>query len=120
MSNGLTIMCDSWEPKKKGRSHSVSRVLCATKAYPYCRRCPNSKFVLSIQLDLGNQMVACPRWEEGKSRISKNMPDGYATIRREVCLRHDAFEFCPSCPNSHSDMPKLSDPGWYERMYRRR
>jgi hypothetical protein len=116
-SDGLTVTCHSWEPKKKGRPHAVSRVLCVAKAYPFCKRCPNSRFVLHLRFQLGEQTVACPRWEEGP-RVEKNMPTGYATVRREICLKKNTFEYCPSCPNSRADIPKMSDPGWYERMHR--
>lgn len=116
--NGLTVVCHAWAPKQKNRQHSVSRVMCLAQAHSYCRRCENFNFVLHIPFRIGDQIIACPRWDNGQ-RIRGSPPSEYVMIRRETCLRMAPFEYCASCLNSRSEVPPMSDPGWYERAYRK-
>lgn len=117
-STGLVVVCHAWAPKQKNRQHSVSRTMCLANGHEYCPQCENYNFVLHIPFKIGDQVVACPRWNNGQ-RIQGNPPSGYQTIRRETCLRTAPFEYCGSCLNSHSEEPPMSDPGWYERVYRK-
>jgi hypothetical protein len=112
-SNGLYVTCDAWAPKSKERPHEVSRVKCIVQVHEYCKSCPNSTFVLRVPVNLGNQQVLCPRWNQG-IRVKGSMPDEYVQIRRELCLSKKPFEFCATCPNSNNQNPPRAVPGWYD------
>ena len=73
MPTDLTVLCHAWAPKRKDRPHTVSRVLCIMQAYDHCPECPNSRFVLHVPFQIGEQIVACPRWEKRK-RIENGDP----------------------------------------------
>jgi hypothetical protein len=103
--NGKTVLCTSGIDGEEV-NHWVGRELCLLESRPACGSCPNSKIDMVFQIGLGQQTVACPRWESDKQQREGQSPS-YVFIDRKVCLTEKPFSFCPSCPNSNpSELPR--------------
>ena len=113
--NGLVVTCHAWSPKKEDHGHDQSRSLCVLQPRDNCPSCAHSRFKLSFQEGIGNQEVACPRWDHDADRV-EGKPAEYVQIRREICMTTKPFEWCTFCPNTKAEGAPFSVPGWYEEL----
>lgn len=118
-SDGKFIYCGMGTPDWQG-PQEVQRVLCLTRSRgEICETCPGSSFTLRIQVGIGRQSVACPRWKDDEDRRRRREPRDYVLRHRETCLNDKPFAYCPSCPNSDPSLPPQGKPGWWEEELRR-
>jgi len=112
-TRGLTVLCDGLAPKGGTEVHQADRSLCISQARgSACTDCEHSRFILRFKPGVGNQQVACPRWDSIDDRLARKKPR-YEIIRREVCLTVAPYEHCSSCPNKKVSEEPRSEPGWW-------
>lgn len=92
------------------------RASCLMQPTSRCSTCPNSSFTLFFEeADTRVQLVQCPKWTDGGSRLRGDAPVSYVTTEVATC-QAKPFEFCPSCP-SVENLEELelekSKVGWY-------
>jgi hypothetical protein len=119
MSNGKTVLC-TIDVCGEEVHHWVDRSICLLETRPACSTCPNSQFEVLFQIRIGDQMVACPRWEDQNEMRQNKDPDGYVFTKRYVCLTEKPFPFCIRCPNANSSNPPRDTLKWFEREERQR
>ena len=115
---GRTVTCHRWAPKSEAAPHQVTREVCLRKPDEVCQTCPHSRFLVRIQVGIGNQAVACPRWKSETDWRLGDSPESYVIARRELCLTQKPFDFCVECPNSRAKNPPTQEPGWVSAMLR--
>ena len=116
--DGKYVTCYDAAWKARTHQETQSRVLCMVQGKEHCPVCPNSQFKVKIQVSVGEQEVACPRWEDEAERLKGKHPTEYMPVRRELCLRVRPFYFCASCKNADPNNPPESVNGWVERHKR--
>lgn len=116
-NNGRFVTCNSSPPGVSMGPHQVDRVLCVFEKRTGCDDCVHHSFVIDFQVNIGSQVVACPRWETDTDRIEGRPAVSYVHIRREPCLRIRPFPWCPGCPNSMAQEPPRDQVGWHEREH---
>jgi hypothetical protein len=79
-----------------------------------CAQCPHSNFIYRVKVNIGSQVVYCPRftktfgWRNGEQPV-------YVQMRREACLgQFQRYEFCQECPNCKPGQAPRQTPGWLE------
>jgi hypothetical protein len=92
----------------------VHRGLCYLRRFPECGTCPHQTFALRLRRGLGDEHVACPRWDNDGDRMRGFPPHSYGIVRRELCFTAQPFPWCSACPNRQADELPRTDPGWYE------
>lgn len=98
--------------------HWVSRTLCLASARVGCSTCPDFDFKMTFQANIGDQAVACPRWDSEATRLQGVPVQEYVVIKREPCLTVRPFPWCSSCANSRPEEPPRANPGWYDQERR--
>lgn len=112
-TKGLYVLCDGYAPKSGTDVHQTTRLKCLVSPMPACKSCEHSNFVVKLRLGVGDQKVACPRWNNIEDRLNHVFPK-YEIIRRELCITRRPFEYCSSCPNKDATMKPQTEPGWWE------
>lgn len=112
-SRGLYVLCDGESPKSGTDVHQKDRAVCLAGPLAACKTCEHNKFKLTLKTGVGNQLVACPRWESVSDRYDRVVPR-YETIRREVCLISRPYEHCSLCPNRDINNAPRAYVGWWE------
>ena len=112
--DGKFVRCIAPSPDWEG-PRDVNRQLCFLRKHPQCGACPHNEFALHLRRGIGQQVVACPRWNSEADRLHGQAPFGYAAVRRELCLTVQPFPWCPSCKNRDPVESPREQPGWYER-----
>jgi hypothetical protein len=111
-SKGLMVLCDGEAPKAGTDVKQQSRTVCLSAPYKACQSCEHAVFTIRLQPGVGNQVVACPRWEDTSSRYAHDPPQ-YEMVRREQCLDMP-YEHCSFCPNKDLRAVPRVKPGWWE------
>lgn len=111
-SKGLMVLCDGEAPKAGTDVKQQDRTICLAKPYKACGSCEHGTFTIRLKVGIGNEAVACPRWEDIAARYAHVLPQ-YETVRREQCFDMP-YEHCSFCPNKDVRAPARTEPGWWE------
>lgn len=112
-SRGLTVLCDGEAPKAGTDVRQQDRAVCLAKPLAACKTCEHNTFSLQLPTRVGDQVVACPRWESISDRYNHVKPL-YENVRRQQCLVDRPYEHCSFCPNKDVHSPPRTEDGWWE------
>lgn len=112
-SRGLMVLCDGEAPKAGTDVRQQSRAVCLGHPLTACATCEHGTFALKLPVRVGDQVVACPRWDSISDRYEHKKPD-YEMVRRQQCLVDRPYEHCSFCPNRDAKNPPRTEPGWWE------
>lgn len=111
--DGKFVRCLAPSPDWAG-PREVNRNLCFLRKHPQCGACPHNTFSIHLRRGIGDQVVACPRWNSDAERLRGHPLIGYAAVRRELCLTVQPFPWCSICKNRDPGEPPREQPGWFE------
>ena len=113
-SRGLYVLCDGESPKSGNEVRQQNRAVCLGQPMTACKTCEHSSFTVSLQVGIGNQLVACPTWPNIDAKLNHEKAD-YEMVRREQCLVHRPYDYCSLCPNKDAANRPQTEPGWWEK-----